>query len=140
MLAAGFGALTLPTIDPGRSVAGYLAAAAGVVAVLLGSMVAHELAHSIAARRYGLSVPVTVGLFGGLRHGRALQPGSAAEQELPSPGAQWRVAAAGPLTSLVLGAVGWRELSSCRYSAPACWSPRWPPRRPGSTACWPWPT
>ncbi len=106
VLAAGFGALTLPAIDPGRSVAGYLAAAAGVVVVLLGSMVAHELAHSIMARRYGLSVPVTVGLFGGLRHGRALQPGSTAEQELPGPGAQWRVAAAGPLTSLVLGLVG----------------------------------
>ena len=33
-------------------------------------------------------------------------PGSTAEQELPGPGAQWRVAAAGPLTSLVLGLVG----------------------------------
>ena len=106
VVAAGFGALTLPAVDPGRSVAGYLAAAAGVVVVLLGSMVAHELAHSIMARRYGLSVPATVGLFGGLRHGRALQPGSTAEQELPSPGAQWRVAAAGPLTSLALGLVG----------------------------------
>ena len=103
VLAAGFGAFTLPALDPGRSLAGYLAAAAGVVVVLLASMVAHELAHSIMARRYGLSVPVTVGLFGGVRHGRARRPGSAAEQELPGPGAQWRVAAAGPLTSLLLG-------------------------------------
>ena len=102
VLAAGFGALTLPELDPGRSVAGYLAAAAGVVIVLLGSMVAHELAHSIMARRYGLRVPATVGFFGGLRHGRAYRPGSASELELPSPRAQWRVAAAGPLTSLVL--------------------------------------
>ncbi len=106
VLAAGFGALTLPVADPGRSVAGYLAAAVGVAVVLLGSMVAHELAHSIVARRYGLSVPVIVGMSGGLRHGRAPQPGSAAEQELPGPGAQWRVAAAGPLASLVLGLVG----------------------------------
>ena len=103
VLAAGFGALTLPELDPGRSVTGYLAAAAGVVIVLLGSMVAHELAHSIMARRYGLQVPATVGFFGGLRHGRAYRPGSASELELPGPGAQWRVAAAGPLTSLVLG-------------------------------------
>ena len=103
VLAAGFAAFTLPALDPGRSLAGYLAAAAGVVVVLLASMVAHELAHSIMARRYGLSVPVTVGLFGGVRHGRARRPGSAAEQELPGPGAQWRVAAAGPLTSLLLG-------------------------------------
>ena len=102
VLAAGFGAVTLPALDPGRSLAGYLAAAAGVVLVLLASMVAHELAHSIAARRYGLSVPVTVGLFGGVRHGRTRRPGSAAEQELPGPRAQGQVAAAGPLTSLLL--------------------------------------
>ena len=103
VLTAGFGALALPELDPGRSVAGYLAAAAGLVIVLLGSMVAHELAHSIMARRYGLRVPATVGFFGGLRHGRAFRPGSASELELPSPRAQWRVAAAGPLASLLLG-------------------------------------
>jgi Zn-dependent protease/CBS domain-containing protein len=105
VLAAGFSAISLPAVDPGRSVAGYLAAAVGVVFVLLASMVAHELAHSIMARRYGLRVPVTVGLFGGLRHGRAQRPGSSAEPELPSPRAQWRVAAAGPLTSLLLAVV-----------------------------------
>ncbi len=105
VLAAGFSALTLPALEPRWSVAVDLAAAAGVVIVLLASMVAHELAHSILARRYGLSVPVTVGLFGGVRHGRARRPGESAEPELPSPGAQWRVAAAGPLTSLVLGVV-----------------------------------
>jgi Zn-dependent protease/CBS domain-containing protein len=102
VLVAGFGALALPELDPGRSVAGYLAAAAGLVIVLLGSMVAHELAHSIMARRYGLRVPATVGFLGGLQHGRAHRPGSV-ELELPSPRAQWRVAAAGPLTSLLLG-------------------------------------
>src|ERR1700690_1555607 len=95
VLAAGFGALTLPAIDPGRSVAGYLAAAAGVVVVLVGSMGADELAPSIMARRYGLSVPVTIGLFGGLRHGRARRPGSPEEQDMPRPGAQWRGAAGG---------------------------------------------
>ncbi len=102
VLAAGFSAIALPAVNPGRSVTGYLAAAVGVVVVLLASMVAHELAHSIMARRYGLRVPVTVGLFGGLRHGQAQRPGSSAEPELPDPGAQWRVAAAGPLTSLLL--------------------------------------
>jgi Zn-dependent protease/CBS domain-containing protein len=105
VLAAGFGALTLPAVDPGRSVAGYLAATAGLVIVLLASMVAHEVAHSIMARRYGLGVPVTIGLFGGVRHGRAQRPGSSAGPELPGPGAQLRVAAAGPLTSLLLGVV-----------------------------------
>ena len=106
VLAAGFSALALPELDPGRSVGGYLAAATGVVIVLLGSMVAHELAHSIMARRYGLRVPATVGFFGGLRHGRAYRPGSASELQLPTARAQWRVAAAGPLISLLLGVLG----------------------------------
>ncbi len=106
VLVAGFGALILPKLDPGRSVAGYLAAAAGLVIVLLGSLVGHELAHSLMARRYGLPVPATVGFLGGLRHGRAYQPGSVSELELPSPGAQGRVAAAGPLASLLLGVLG----------------------------------
>jgi Zn-dependent protease len=105
VLAAGFSAITLPAVDPGRSVAGYLAAAVGVVFVLLASMVAHELAHSVTARRYRLRVPVTVGLFGGLWHGRAQRPGSSAEPELPTPRAQWQVAAAGPLTSLLLAVI-----------------------------------
>ena len=51
VLAAGFSAIALPALDPGQSLAGYLAAAAGVVIVLLASMAGHELAHSIAARR-----------------------------------------------------------------------------------------
>ena len=102
VLAAGFGALTLPEFDPGRSVAGYLVAAAGVAVVLLGSMVAHELAHSIMARRYGRRVSATVGFFGGLRHGRAHRPGSVSVLEWPSPRAQGQVAAAGPLASLLL--------------------------------------
>ena len=106
VLAAGFAAFSLPALDPGRSLPAYLAAAAAVVVVLLGSMVAHELAHSIAARRYGLSVPVTVGLFGGVRHGRTRQPGAPGGPELPGPRAQGHVAAAGPLTSLLLGLAG----------------------------------
>src|SRR5882757_8354415 len=105
VLAAGFGAPSLPALDPGRSVAGYLAAAAGLVIVLLGSMVAHELAHSVMARRYGRRVPVIIGLFGGVRHGRAQRPGSADEPELPGPQAQGQVAAAGPLASLVLAGI-----------------------------------
>ena len=105
VLAAGFGALTLPALDPGRPVTAYLTATAGLVIVLLGSMVAHELAHSIVARRYGLSVPVTVGLFGGLKHGRG-EAGPAAEPERPGPRAQWRIAAAGPVASLLLALAG----------------------------------
>ena len=57
-LAAGLTALTLPAAAPGRPAIGYLAATAGVVVVLLASLVAHELAHAVVARRYGR--PATV--------------------------------------------------------------------------------
>lgn len=87
-------ATTLP-----RAVAGYsrptywLAGACGAV-VLLASLLAHELAHAVVARRMGVSVgSVTLWLFGGVTtlHGEAKTPKSA-----------FRIAFAGPATSLVL--------------------------------------
>src|ERR1035441_5890286 len=70
VLAAGFGALTLPAVAPGQPALAYLAATAALVAALLGSPVAHELGHARVARRYGGSGAVTVGFLGGRRHGR----------------------------------------------------------------------
>lgn len=95
-VAAGFSALTLPAAAPGRPASDYLAATAGVIVVLLASLVVHELAHAVTARRYGVSGTVSVGFFGGSSHGRA---------DLPSPRAQWRVAASGPAVSLLLAGV-----------------------------------
>ncbi len=97
VLAAAFGALTLPAVAPGRTALAYLAATVTLVAALLGSLVAHELGHALVARRYGGSGTVTVGFLGGRRHGR---------DELPTPGAQWRVAVAGPAVSLLLTGAG----------------------------------
>jgi Zn-dependent protease len=92
-LAAGLTALDLAVAAPGRPAMGYLAATAGVVVVLLASLVAHELAHAVVARHHGRPAIVRVGFFGGSTHGRA---------DLPSPRAQWQVAAAGPALSLLL--------------------------------------
>ncbi len=67
-----------------------------MVAVFLASLLAHELAHSIVARREGVPVNgITLWLLGGVAQlaGR-----------IPSAGAQFRIAAAGPAMSYALGA------------------------------------
>jgi Zn-dependent protease/predicted transcriptional regulator len=70
--------------------------AGGVVGLLfLASIIVHELAHSLVARRRGLAVlPITIVFFGGI---------SALEQEAQRPSDEAAVAAAGPLASLALG-------------------------------------
>lgn len=95
VFAAAVSALGLPVVAPGWPVTGYLAAAAGVVGLLLVSMIVHELAHALVARRHGVTVvDIPVGFFGGFAH---------ASFDLPTPRAQWQVAAAGPAASLLLG-------------------------------------
>jgi Zn-dependent protease/predicted transcriptional regulator len=61
----------------------------------MGSLLAHELAHALVARRNGIKVEdITLWLLGGV---------SRLEGEFPNPGAELRVAGAGPLSSLLLG-------------------------------------
>lgn len=86
----------LPASAPGASSGAYWIGGAIAAAFLLGSLLVHELAHAIVARRHGLRVEgVTFWLFGGL----AKLGGDA-----PTPRAEWRIAAVGPATNLVLGA------------------------------------
>ncbi len=133
VLAAGLGALILPLVTPGKPALSYLAATVGVVLILLASMIAHELGHAVVVRRYRGSAEATVGFFGGVSHGRA---------ELPSARAQWQVAVAGPLVSLLLADSAWPPWPRwvARRAPARCCRPRWPPRRPGSMACSRWPT
>ncbi len=59
------------------------------------SVLLHELAHAVVARRHGLKVErVTLFIFGGA---------AALEQDAPDPRTEALVAAVGPLTNLVLG-------------------------------------
>jgi Zn-dependent protease/CBS domain-containing protein len=90
-------ASTLPTTAGGYSTGAYWVAGACGATVLLASLLAHELAHAMVARRAGVKVlDVTLWLFGGVTRlgGQAKTPQTA-----------FRIAVAGPATSLLLAAV-----------------------------------
>ena len=62
--------------------------------LFFGSIVAHEIGHALAARREGIAVVgIDLFLFGGLMHMRS---------EPETPGAEFRVAVAGPLMTLLV--------------------------------------
>lgn len=89
-------ASTLPSTAKGYSPLAYWLAGAGGATVLLASLLAHELAHAIVARRAGVAVEsVTLWLFGGV---------TALGGEAKTPKAAFRIAIAGPATSLALAA------------------------------------
>src|SRR5687768_15187329 len=70
---------------------------ASIVGALLffGSVVAHELAHSLMAKRYGIPVSsITLFIFGGV---------SQIENEPKRPSEEFWIAIVGPVTSLVVG-------------------------------------
>ena len=59
------------------------------------SILAHELAHSLVSQRYGIPVKsITLFIFGGVAR---------ITREPPRPGVEFRMALAGPLSSLGLG-------------------------------------
>ncbi|MEI8406611.1 MULTISPECIES: site-2 protease family protein [unclassified Kribbella] len=96
LVANGLAAVVLPELTPGHAAAAYWTA--GVVCALLiaGSVLLHELAHSIVALRAGLPVQrITLWMLGGV---------SLLGGEPATPRAAFWIAASGPLTSLALGA------------------------------------
>src|SRR2546429_8995389 len=75
-----------------------LAVSAVTALLFFASVLAHELAHSLVARRFRMSVSsITLFLLGGVAN---------LTREPPSAKAEFFMAAAGPLTSLVIGGVG----------------------------------
>ncbi len=89
-------ASALPDSVKGYSHAAYWLAGACGALVLLASLLAHELAHAVVARRAGVSVgSVTLWLFGGV---------TTLGGEAKTPKAAFRIAIAGPATSLALAA------------------------------------
>ena len=72
------------------------------------SVLAHELAHSLVAKAGGLKVSaITLFIFGGV---------SQLTEEPKSPGEEFRMAIAGPGTSLVIGAACWGIFFATRHS------------------------
>jgi Zn-dependent protease len=102
LLVVGLASAQLPDEYPDRSAAEYVFAALVAAVLFLGSLLAHELAHAVVARRNGVEVDsIVLWLLGGVAQLRS---------EPSTSGADFRIAVVGPLTSLVLavgfGAVG----------------------------------
>jgi Zn-dependent protease/CBS domain-containing protein len=84
-----------PETNPGLSDAAYVAMAIVAAVVFFASLVAHELGHALVARREGMEIEgITLWLFGGVARFKGM---------FPSAGAEFRIAIAGPLVSLVIG-------------------------------------
>ncbi|MCZ2524612.1 site-2 protease family protein [Streptomyces sp. HB2AG] len=97
LLALGLAEGRLPEAHPGSSPLVYWGLAVATSLVFLASLLAHEMAHSVVARRNGVEVEdIVLWLLGGASRIRS---------EAPSPGAELRIAGVGPLVSLVLGAL-----------------------------------
>lgn len=93
----------LPALAPGHTAATYLLAGGSAAMVFALSLLAHELAHAVVARRAGLGVrSITLWLLGGV---------SELVDRPERPGTEIRVAVVGPLVSLGLAAAfaaaGW---------------------------------
>jgi Zn-dependent protease/predicted transcriptional regulator len=88
-------AVQFPDVLPGRSREAYAAMGATATVTFFVCLILHELGHAIQARREGIEIEgITLWLFGGV---------AKIVGEFPSAGAELRMAAAGPLVSLVLG-------------------------------------
>ncbi|MGH3378722.1 MAG: site-2 protease family protein [Actinoallomurus sp.] len=97
LLAYGLGAERLPQSYKGLHPVAYVLGGLFTAAAFLASLLVHELAHAIVARRNGLTVEgITLWLLGGVAR---------FEGEPDSPGAELRIAGSGPLVSLLLGVV-----------------------------------
>ncbi|MDN3295168.1 site-2 protease family protein [Streptomyces ficellus] len=80
---------------PGYSTATYWGLGFAVAVVFVASILAHELAHAVVARRNGIEVEdMTLWMLGGVAR---------LKSEARTPGAELRIAGVGPLTSVLLG-------------------------------------
>ena len=89
--------LVLPDYHPHEALAVYWIAGVAATVLFFASLLVHEVSHCVVARRNGIGVRrITLWLFGGV---------SELESDALTPGADFRVAVVGPVTSLVLAGV-----------------------------------
>lgn len=107
LLAWSLASVVLPNGAPGLAGSVYWSVGAIGAVLFLASLLAHEMAHAVVARRNDVAVTgITLWLFGGFAQ---------FENEPATPGAEFRITAAGPATSLGLGALfvgAWAGLSA----------------------------
>ena len=85
-----------PDTNPGLGDGVYFTMAVVAALAFFASILLHELGHAVQARRDGMEIDgITLWLFGGVARFAGM---------FPSPGAEFRIAVAGPLVSLGLGA------------------------------------
>ncbi|MEO3805144.1 site-2 protease family protein [Nonomuraea sp. B1E8] len=95
ILLVGLAFGRFPAVFPGSSPVAYWLAGLATAVLFLASLLAHELSHALVAKRHGIDVAhITLWLLGGVAELRG---------EPRSPGADLKIAAVGPLTSLVCG-------------------------------------
>jgi len=111
LLAWTIGFVAMPATYPGLSQPEYLFIGTVSAVLLFVSILVHELAHCVVAKRSGLKIRrITLYLLGGV---------SEMEKEPDNPSLELRMAAAGPLTSLAISlliGVSWLLSSSMNLS------------------------
>lgn len=97
ILVFGLAAGRFPAVYPDRSTLAYFAAAIVAAVLFLLSLLAHEIAHAVMARRHGIEVEgIVLWLFGGVAQLKG---------EPRTPRADFRIAIVGPLTSFAIAVV-----------------------------------
>jgi Zn-dependent protease len=99
-----------PSTNPGLTPGAYAVMGVAATTLFFLSLLLHELGHAVTARREGVEIEgITLWLFGGVARVRGA---------LPGPGAEFRIAAAGPFVTALLVLV-WGALARGSHFAPA---------------------
>jgi Zn-dependent protease len=95
LIAWSLASAVFPEQNPGLSKGTYVVMAVIAALLFFGSLLLHELGHAAQARREGMEIEgITLWLFGGVARFKG---------EFPSAWAEFRIAIAGPLVTLVIG-------------------------------------